>query len=390
MGLRVYTDRYILTPGPTEVPRRILHAMARDHTNPDLDPSFMEIYNQTREMFKKLIGGEGSDLYIMVGEAMLGLESAVANTVARGDRVLVVANGVFGEGFSDLVRMYGAEPIVLEGDWRRSIDPSAVERELERNRDVSAITLVHCDTPSAILNDLEEISKISSSYGATLIVDAVSSVGGVPIEFDRNRIDILIAGSQKVLNTPPGLTILAVRRDLWDRIYRVGYRGFYLDLKIWREMLDEKGVFPYTMAETLVYGLNEALKMIMEEGVENVYRRHRLAQKASWRAVEALNLEPYPESMEHSSPTVTAITTPKGIDERDLRKYIWDKYGVMLAGSWGRLEGRVFRIGHMGVQASINHLIISYTALARGLRDLGLNKDPAAAVEAIETAYIEE
>ena len=384
---RLFTDRFILTPGPTEIPMRIRLAMIREVTNPDLDPAFMELYKGVTTKLRRLLGASKSDVYVMVGVAMLGLEAAIANLVRRGDKVLVVANGVYGEGFKDLVRMYGGDPVVLESDWRKAVNPSDVERTLERNRDVKLLTIVHCDTPSAILNPVEEVAKIARSFGVLTVVDAVSSIGGVPIDVDGSGIDILIGGSQKVLNVPPGLTIITISKNAWDEIERVKYEGFYLNLKLWREELDKEGIFPYTMSDTLIRALDESLNMIFEEGVNEVYERHRRAREAAWRALEAADLKPYPVSINDSSPTVTAIEVPNGISEEKLRELTWRKYGVMIAGSWGKLKGRVVRIGHMGVQASRNHLIIAFTALTRALKDLGYTVNIGKVVEAIEDSY---
>ena len=388
--MRTYTDRFILTPGPTEIPYRVRLALMKETTNPDLDPEFLEIYNDSRLILRELLGVRKGSLYIMAGEAMLGLDAALANTIVNGTKTLIVGNGVFGEGFADLVKLYGGEPVLVENCencWRRSADPAVIERELERHKDVEVVTLVHCDTPSGILNDLEEISKVVKSFGALLIVDAVSSIGGVPINFDSLGIDILIGGSQKALNLPAGLTILAISNDAWDRINRVSYRGFYLNLKLWREMLDEAGVFPYTMSDVLVYALHESLKLIMEEGPGNVYKRHLLARKAVWEAIEVMGLKPYPSSINYSSPTVTAFEVPRGINEAELRKMTWEKYGVMIGGSWGRLQGKVLRIGHMGVQASRIRLLIAISTLARALADLGYRLNIEEAIEALEEEF---
>lgn len=151
---KFYTDTFIMTPGPTEIPYRVRLALAKRTTNPDLDPEFLRVYNETRSMLRDILNVKKDSLYIMSGEAMLGLEAAIANTVRNGTKVLVIANGVFGEGFADLVKMYGGEPILVENCeecWRRSVDPSVINRELERHRDVEVVTLVHCDTPFPVL-----------------------------------------------------------------------------------------------------------------------------------------------------------------------------------------------------------------------------------------------
>lgn len=387
-GLRLYTDRIIMTPGPSEIPHRIRAAMIRETTNPDLDPEFLETYNRLRDKLSKILGVERGSLYIIPGEAVLGLEAAIANTVRPGDRVIVVSNGVYGEGFADIVRLYGGEPVqVSASSWSRSFDPSELERALERDRGARAVTLVHCDTPSALLNDLEEASKIARSFGVLLIVDAVSSIGASRIDFSARGLGILVGGSQKALNAPAGLTIVAISPQAWEAIEERGYRGLYMDLRLWREMLDGKGVFPYTMSDVLVHALDEAASMILEEGLDSVFRRHEASRRASRTAAEALGLEIFTESLECTCPSVTAIKPPEGVEERRLREIVWKRFGVMLAGSWGRLEGRILRVGHMGVQASRSHLIAAYTALARGLSELGFRASPSKAVEAIEEAF---
>ncbi len=381
------TDRLVMTPGPTDIPHRVRMAMARETTNPDLDPSFLELYNSVRAKLARLLGTEPGSVYVLLGEAMLGLEASIANIVSPGDKVVVAANGVFGEGFKDLVEMYGGVPVVVESDWRRSFDLSELDRALEKNKDARAVTLVHCDTPSAILNDLYGAAKTVESYGAVLIVDAVSSIGGVEVKVGGRGVDFLIGGSQKVLNLPSGLTIVALSRKAWDAIEERGYKGFYLNLRLWREMLDGEGVFPYTMSDPLIYALNESLDMIFEEGEEVAYSRHRAARRASWSAVEALGLEPYPLTIEDSSPTVTAINVPRGVDEARLREAMWRKHGVMIAGSWGRLEGKVIRVGHMGIQASKTRLVATYASLAEALREQGYPASVGKVVEAVDANY---
>ncbi len=377
-----------MTPGPTEIPLRVKKSMVGESRNPDLDPSFLEFYNSVRNKLRKLLGAERANVYVMVGEAIMGLEAAIANIMKPGDKVLVIANGVFGEGFADIVRAYGGKPLLVAvEDWRKGVDIGEVERALERNKDTSILTVVHCDTPSAILNDIRGVARLARSFGVLTVVDAVSTIGGVPVEFDNWSLDVLIGGSQKVLNAPPGLTIMVLSDYVWERVEKVNYSGFYMNFKLWRDMLDAKGIFPYTMSDVLVNALDEALNIIFEEGLERVYTRHVKAREASWKAIEALNLESYPSSLEYSSPTVSAIITPPGIDERRLRDHIWAKYGVMIAGSWGKLEGKVIRIGHMGLQASRTHLIIAYTALARGLKDMGLDVRVSNVIDVIEDVY---
>lgn len=385
--MRRYTERFVLTPGPTEVPHRVRTALIKKTTNPDLDPEFLELYNSARSKLRRLIGADKADLYVWVGEAMLGLDAAVANTVKEGTKVLVVDNGVYGEGFADLVRLYGGRPITLGLDWRRPADLHAVERALEVNKDVEVVTLVHCDTPSAIFNDLKEVGRIVRSFGPLLIVDAVSSIGAAEIKFDDWGVDILVGGSQKALNAPAGLTVFAASGRAWERFKSVGRPSFYMNPMLWRDMLDGRGVFPYTFSDVLLYALDEGLNLLFEEGLDSVFSRHEAARRAAKAALEAMRLEPYPLEVGYTCPSVSAFLAPAGVNPAEVRRLAWEKYGVMIAGSWGRLEGSVLRIGHMGVQASYAYLSLAFTALGRALADLGHKADVGAAVEALASNF---
>lgn len=378
----MFTERLIMTPGPTEVPYRVMMAMTRPETNSDLDPDFLSFYQDLRSRASRLFGASRSRVYLMIGEAMLGLEAAVANLISRGDKVIVVDNGVYGDAFADLVRSYGGVPVKLGASWRRAVDLGDLERALERNRDAVAVTVVHCDTPSAMLNDLAGVAKVAKSFGALVIADVVSTIGAVPLQVDSWGVDIAIGGSQKALNAPAGVTLMSVSEEAMERARRVGYQGFYMSLLQWESWLDSKGVFPYTVSEPLLYAVSEAINVVLEEGLDAVYSRHLAARRAAWAGFEALGLRHYPDLMEHSSPTVTAAEVPEGVDEAKLRDLAWRKYNTMIAGSWGPLQGKVIRVGHMGVQASPEKLARAFLALGNAMRDLGLRVSPEEAARA--------
>lgn len=379
-----YGEVRILTPGPTAIPPWVKAALVRETTNPDLDPQFFQIYREAVDMLRPLTGAWRGRIYVWAGEAILGLEAAVANSVKKGAKTLVIDNGVYGQGFGDLVRAYGGVPVQLGLDWRQGADPAVVDRALEREKDVEVVTMVHCDTPSAIYNDLREVAKVVKSRGALLIVDAVSSIGGAEIKFDQWGIDVLIGGSQKALNAPPGLTIMAVSDAALEKAREVGFKGYYMSYFAWEEWL-EKGGFPYTMPDVLIYALWESLKKIHEEGLESVFQRHARSRLAVRRALESMGLEIYPKSLECTCPTVTAFRPP--VDPERLREHLWRKYGVLIAGSWGPLRGILARIGHMGIQASLDYIATAITALASGLRDFGIEAKVDRAVEEVIEAF---
>lgn len=374
------TDTLIATPGPTEIPHRILLAMAKRTTNPDLDPEFFKRYDEARSGLASILGTRRDNVIIWVGEAMSGLEAAVANLVANGDKVAVLSNGIFGDAFADLVSSYGGTPIIHRVDHSRILDPDKVASFLRGEaKDAKVVTMVHCETPSGTLNNLREIAKVVKSEGKLLIVDAVSSIGGVEVNASWG-IDILIGGSQKVLNLPSGLTILAISDEAWSYMERVNYRGFYLNIRLWRNVV-EKMEFPYTHSEPLINGLLESLRMINEEGINNVYNRHRAIARGVINAVESMGLKLVPESHEYSSPTVTAFYAPNGISDSKIRETAL-RYGVYIAGSWGPLRGKVLRIGHMGYTASLHIMVNAVVALAKALNDVGYRVKVGDAVDA--------
>ncbi|MGC9179796.1 MAG: pyridoxal-phosphate-dependent aminotransferase family protein [Vulcanisaeta sp.] len=374
------TDTLIVTPGPTEIPHRILLAMARRTTNPDLDPEFFKRYDEVRSMFANMVGAKRDNVIIWVGEAMSGLEAAVANLVRGGDKVAVLSNGVFGDAFADLVSAYGGVPILHRVDYSTILDPDKVVSFLRNEaKDARIVTMVHCETPSGTLNGLRELVSAVKSEGKLLVVDAVSSIGGVEIDV-KWGVDILIGGSQKVLNLPAGLTILAISDEAWNTMEKVNYRGFYLNIRLWKGVV-EKTEFPYTHSEPLINGLLESLRMIYEEGLTNVYRRHRAIARGVVKAVEAMGLRLVPKSEDYSSPTVTAFYTPDGLSGMKVIETA-RRYGVFIADSWGPLKGKVLRIGHMGYTASINIMTNAITVLAKVLNELGHHVKIGDAIEA--------
>jgi alanine-glyoxylate transaminase/serine-glyoxylate transaminase/serine-pyruvate transaminase len=374
------TDRLVATPGPTEIPHRVLLAMAKRTTNPDLDPEFFRRYDEARAMLARMLGTAKDNVVIWVGEAMSGLEAAVANLVRAGDKVVVLSNGIFGDAFADLVTAYGGVPVMHRVDYSKVLDPDRVRVFLRgEGKDAGLVTMVHCETPSGTLNNLREIAATVKSEGKLLIVDAVSSIGGVEVSASWG-VDIIIGGSQKVLNLPSGLTILAVSNEAWERMEKANYRGFYLNIRLWRDVI-EKMEFPYTHSEPLINGLLESLRMIEEEGLENVYARHRAVSRGVINAVEAMGLKLVPESREYSSPTVTAFYTPGNISDARIREAAL-RYGVFLAGSWGSLKGKVLRIGHMGYTASLSIMSNAIIALAKALNDVGYRVRVGDAIDA--------
>ena len=368
----------MFTPGPTEVHPRVLQAMARPLQNPDLDPDFFTFYDDLCEKVKKIMRTR-SDVILHSGEAIIGLEAAVASLVIPGEKVLAMSSGIYGDGFANFVQMYGGKPVTVKFPYDEIVRPEEVERFLEKEKDIEVATLVHCETPSGTLNPLKEIGKICGDHGVILIVDAVSSVAGVPVETDEWNLDINIVGSQKCLSAPPGVGIISVSDNAWEKMERRDKKNTincrYLNLLAWKRDWFENREFPYTHTVSLLYALDEACNLILEEKLEKVYMRHEKIAIATRQAVKAMNLELYPKEEEYCSNTVTAIKIPQGIEDEKLRNHILQKYGVMIAGNWGELKGKVIRLGHMGYNAYPHKTLHAIFALSESLKDLGFKNN---------------
>ncbi len=360
---------YLMTPGPTQVRENVRLARARESTNPDIDLNFYDFYKETCQRIGDFLGTK-EDVFILSGEGILGLEAACASLTERGDRVLVLDNGIFGEGFADFVTMYGGEPVVFKSDRARAFDFNALKEFLKKDNDFKYATIVHCDTPSGVLNPLDLICPLLKEYNIVTVVDSVAAMGGEPLLTDEWQVDIALGGSQKCVSAPPGLTFLSISQDAWKAMKdrKSPIASYYCNLLIWENYYKDKW-FPYTMPISDIHGLRVAIDNILEEGLEDMQNRHeQVARYTRERLIEE-GLELYLE--DGFSSTVTAVKVPDYIgDSQLILDYMMDNYGIMVTGSFGYLQGKVIRIGHMGENAHINKVKVTIDALIEAIRNL--------------------
>lgn len=357
----------IMTPGPTHVAEDVRNEMSRAITNPDIDLEFYEFYRETCEDIAKLLNTKNKVL-ILDGEGILGLEAACASLIESGDRVLCIDNGIFGKGFGDLAKMYGGEVVYFESDYRSGLDVEALEEFLKSDNDFKLATLVHCETPSGILNPVEVICPLLDSYGIISVVDSVSSIGGEKLEVDEWKIDIALGGSQKCLSASPGLTFLSISERAWNAVKSrtTPVVGFYCNLGIWENWYENKW-FPYTQPISDIYGLKKAVENILQE--DDAPGRHRgIAHRVRSALVDS-GLELYAENS--YSNAVTTVVIPEGVNYSDIYDGMISE-GVMIAGAFDYLAGKVLRIGHMGENCYEEKLYRTLKALDKVLRDLGV------------------
>lgn len=358
----------IMTPGPTQVKENVRQARSLICTNPDLDESFYDFYKETCELISKLLHTENETI-IMDGEGILGLEAACASLTEPGDKVLVLDNGIFGKGFADFVIMYGGVPTLYTVDDKNPIDPIALRDFLKENHDYKYATLVHCDTPSGMLNPIDILCPLLKEYGILTVVDSVSAMFGEEVRVDDCRIDILCGGSQKAVSAPPGLTFVTVSADAKRAMdqRKVPIASFYANIKAF-EGYYEKKWFPYTMPISDIYGLRAAFDNIKED--KDMLERHKRMGEACRAAITAAGLKLHLNS--GFSNTVTVFDVPKETSAQDILETMKREHNIMLAGSFDTLAGQVIRIGHMGSNANLSDMTETMKALEETLEKLGI------------------
>lgn len=357
----------IMTAGPTQVKENVRMARSLETTNPDLDPAFCEFYKETCDILQELLHSSGT-AYILGGEGILGLEAACASLTEPGDRVLVLDNGIFGKGFADFVTMYGGEAVLFTSDYHRPINPADLRAFLEKDSDFKYATVVHCDTPSGVLNDISELCPLLAEFGILTVVDSVAGMFGEYVNVDDSKIDILCGGSQKALSAPAGLTMLWVSDKAMKAMEnrKTPIAAFYANILTFKTYYEDKW-FPYTMPISDINGIRVAIDNVKADS--DILERHAKIAAATRGAVENAGLKLYLE--EGFSNTVTVIEVPEGLTDQQILSTIRDKHNVMLSGCFDVLAGKVFRIGHMGENARVEEMTVTMDALDKTFADLG-------------------
>lgn len=316
-----------------------------------------------------------------------GMEAAVVNTLSPGDRVLSVSVGVFGDRFGRICRNFGLEVDELRFEWGEPADPDALADRLagDGGRRYAAVTLTHNETSTAITNDTATLAKIVRDYGALALVDAVSGMLATEFRFDEWDVDAAVAGSQKAFMLPPGLCFVALGPRGWEAAEKSALPKFYWDLRAMKASL-EKGQTAYTPAVGMMFGLDAALELILEEGVDQTVERHRRLAEGVRGAVEALGLKLF-SARSHASNAVTAILPPPSVAADDIRKHISSRYGVVFSGGQAKLRGQIFRIAHMGAVAE-KDMMAALGALEMTLAELGAPVELGSGVRAAQSLWL--
>jgi len=365
---------------------RVLRAMAQpmlSHVSREFVEAFRETVNLTMQLFLT----EGKP-FILAGSGTLGMEAAIANIVEPGDRVLCVENGFFGEKFRDIVRAHGGEVDQLTFEWGEPVDVGLVEEKLQ-GKAYKALTVEHVDTSTGITNPIDKIGAIAKNFDTLYVVDTVCGTGAMPLKTDEWNIDVCLTGSQKAIAAPPGLTLLSFSSDAWKAVEarRTPVRSYYADLKRWLPVMDDPSKYFATPSVTLVLALREALRIVMEEGLERRWARHKTIAEAVRYGVESIGLGNFPREGFRAD-TLTVPRTPEGVSEPELRKRMSEKYKVVIAGGLGKLAGKTSRIGHMGC-VTANDVVATLSALEMSLLSLGYQLELGTAVGVAEKRLLD-
>ena len=371
-----------LTSGPVDIYPEVREALARPVLY-EHDPVFRTRYARVTERLRLALRTQ-NDPVILQGEPVLGLEAAAASLIARGDVVLNLVSGVFGDGFGWWARRYCDDVIEIRVPYNESIDPAAVAAMFKARPDITIVSVCHHDTPSGTINPVAEIGRVVAEHGAYLLIDAVSSFGGMDVHPLDCAADIFVTAPQKCLGCPPGLTLLSVSERAWARMKAnpAAPRASFLSILDWEGASRADRGFPFTPSVAEINALEAALERYLGEGPERVWARHALTAAACRAGIAALGLQLWAANPAIASPTTTAVRLPAGIDDAALRQAIQSRYGVMLSAGSGATLGKLLRIGHMGPTAHPAYAMVALTALGGALNSLGVRADAGAAVNA--------
>jgi len=343
--------RYLFGPGPTMVHPRVYQALSKPIVG-HLDPYFIQVMQDVQELLKTPFGTKTASTLVISGTGSAGMEAAVANFVEAGEKFAVFANGYFSDRLTEMAKRQGANVVRLEKAWGETFTDDEAAEFIHREKP-KVVGFVHAETSTGALQPGRAICAAAHEAGALVIGDCVTSLGGIPVEFDQTGIDIAYSCSQKGLSCPPGLSPLAIspRAMDWLRARTSPVRSWYLDLKLIHDYSTVSHRYHHTAPISMFYALREALLVIAEEGIENRWERHRRCHKFFVKEIEAMGLSMYVPAA-NRIPTLNTVTVPKGVDEAKVRKRLLEGPGIEIAGGFGPLAGKIFRIGLMGPLAT--------------------------------------
>lgn len=356
--------RLLLGPGPSLADPRVLQAMGTPLVG-HLDPSFLELMDRTQELLRYVFETDNRLTIPVSGTGSAAMEAAVANMVEPGEKVLVCVNGYFGNRIVDMARRYGGEVQVINRPWGEAFTPDEIEQALQAFP-ARILAIVHAETSTGVLQPLDELIKIAHQYGAIVIVDAVTSLGGVPVRVDAREIDVCYSGSQKCLGCPPSPSPITLGSRAVEKLEkrRTPVVNWYLDMSMIQKYWGKDRTYHHTAPISANYALYEGLRIVAEEGLANRWARHRANAELLWAGLQELDLTLH-VPLEFRLPTLTTVRIPEGVNEAELRARLLKEYNIEVGGGLGDLKGKIIRIGLMGFSSRPENVILLLSALER-------------------------
>jgi alanine-glyoxylate transaminase/serine-glyoxylate transaminase/serine-pyruvate transaminase len=383
-------SRLILTPGPSSLDSRVLRALAAPLVG-HMDPWFIEMIGEVQVMLRQVFQTDNRVTLPLSASGSGGIETAVCNALEPGDEAIVCANGAFSERMAVIAsRIHGVTIHRVEAPLGRAVDPDDVRRA-GKGRKIKFVGVCQGETSTGVITQLDGFRKVADELGALLIVDAVASLAGVPLDVDRQRIDVCFSGSQKAISAPPGMAPITVspRFEQMLRERKTPVQSWYFDLTMVMDFWGKERAYHHTPPVSLIFAMREALRILCEEGLENSWQRHRQNQLALMAGLEALGLELFVSEPDDRLPTVTSVRIPEGKGDGRIRLQLLEEFGIEIAGGIGPLKGKIWRIGLMGHTSQAKYVLLFLAAFEKVLLDHDLRISPGAGVGAAERVYSE-
>ncbi len=380
--------RLMMTPGPCSIDPRVYRAMSTPLVG-HMDPWFTEMIGEVQVLLRKAFQTENRVTFPISASGSGGIEAAVVNPLEPGDEAIVCVNGNFSERMAVIASRVPATTIHrVEAPWGRTVDPNDV-RKAAKGRKIKFIGVCHGETSTGVISPIDDFRKVADEAGALLVVDAVATLCGTPLNVDRQRIDLCFSGTQKAISAPPGMSPITVgpRMEEVLRARKTPVQSWYFDLTTTMNFWGKDRTYHHTPPISIVFALREALRIVFEEGLEGSWQRHRQNQLALIAGLEALGVELFVPNPNDRLPTVTSVYVPKAVEDGRVRRQLLDEFGIEIAGGIGPLKGKIWRIGLMGYVSQAKHILFFLAALEKVLLDQGLSVSPGAGVGAAIRVY---
>ncbi len=374
--------RILMGPGPSDVPPAVLLAMANPLLG-HLDPAFLDIMNDIMAQLRDLFATKNRLTLPRSGTGSAGMETAMVNILEPGDTIVIGVNGVFGTRMVDVAQRCGATVIQVDAPWGEAIQPEQVSDALKRHGKVKAVAVIHAETSTGVRQPLADISRLAHDHDALFVVDAVTSLGGIPVDVDSNQIDLCYSGTQKCISAPPGLAPVTLNERAAEllRTRKSKVQSWYLDLSMIQNYWGSDRLYHHTAPITMNYALREALRLIFIEGLDACYQRHATFGKALQSGLQAMGLRMHVKEDVRLS-QLTAVTIPDGVNDAAVRKQLLEEFGIEIGGGLGVLKGQIWRIGLLGHSCQKKNVVLFLTALEHILKKQGIAIPSGAAIDA--------